>query len=162
MDEQTLTELFARLGAAAPAAWAGSQTREGIPQLARFVFLRQAWRAIVRPGDTSWIAAQRAHAASAPEAPFAGTGLALNRLLAQGAQESDLTELVRGMQAELLHALCYLLTDPGELEAEVADLRWALVQIDDEGRVLGDLEALHESVLETDPTGREMRPDMVS
>jgi hypothetical protein len=43
VDElQELTELFARLGAPRPESWARSQLEEGIPQLARFVFLRQA------------------------------------------------------------------------------------------------------------------------
>lgn len=158
MNESDLADLFARLGAPDPAGWARAQAAEGVPQLARFLFLRQAWRQVVPAGDTAWITAERAHAAAAPEAPFAGTGLALDRLLAQGAQEADLTELVRGMQAQLLHSFCYLLSDPGELEPEVADMTWALVQLDDEGQVLGEIGALHESVLETDPTGREMRP----
>jgi hypothetical protein len=37
-------------------------------------------------------------------------------------------------------------------------MAWALVQIGDDGDVLGNIGGLHESVLETDPTGREMRP----
>ncbi len=42
MNEMELTELFARLGARDPEKWARSQIKEGIPQLARFLFLRQA------------------------------------------------------------------------------------------------------------------------
>jgi hypothetical protein len=62
------------------------------------------------------------------------------------------------MQAELLFQLCYLLEDPGDVEPEVADVAWSLVQMDDDGNVLASVNGLHESVLETDPTGREMRP----
>jgi hypothetical protein len=62
------------------------------------------------------------------------------------------------MQAELLFSLCYLIEDPGDVEPEVEDVAWALVQVDAEGTVLDTIGGLHESVLETDPTGREMRP----
>jgi hypothetical protein len=47
MNQKTLTALFEKLGAADPDGWARSQLEEDIPQLARFLFLRQAWRAIV-------------------------------------------------------------------------------------------------------------------
>ena len=40
LDE--LTRLFARLGAPDPQGWASSQPNEGILQLARYLFLRQA------------------------------------------------------------------------------------------------------------------------
>jgi hypothetical protein len=58
----------------------------------------------------------------------------------------------------LLFQFCYLLEDPGDVEPEVADISWRLVQVDDDGNVLANVSGLHESVLETDPTGREMRP----
>lgn len=93
-----------------------------------------------------------------PDAPYAGVGAALSRLRAAGANDQDLTELVRGMQAQLLFSLCCQLDDPGEVEPEVEDVHWALVQINGEGEILGPISGLHESVLETDPTGREMRP----
>jgi hypothetical protein len=35
---------------------------------------------------------------------------------------------------------------------------WALFEVDDNGRPLREIGMLQESVLETDPTGREMRP----
>jgi hypothetical protein len=85
-------------------------------------------------------------------------GHALRKLRARGATDEELTDLVRGMQAELLFQFCYLLEDPGDVEPDVADVSWSLVQTDNEGNVLGSITGLHESVLETDPTGREMRP----
>jgi hypothetical protein len=60
------------------------------------------------------------------------------------------------MQWELLSSLCYLFEDPGELEPELGALRWRLVQVDDNGEVVAPIDMLHESVLETDPSGREM------
>jgi hypothetical protein len=157
-DLPALTELFGELGAPDPQSWARSQIEEGIPQLARYLFLRQAWRSIVPEGDSRWIDAAVARAESDPDEPCAGAGLALARLRAKGATDEDLTELVRAMQAELLSSFCYLLEDPGDVEDGVSDIAWALVQIDDAGSVLGEIGGLHESVLETDPTGREMRP----
>jgi hypothetical protein len=158
MDRRRLSALFKKLGAPDPDGWASSQIEEGIPQLARFLFLRQAWRAIVDESDFNWISGAIARAESRPEEPYAGVGHALRRLRALGASDEDLTDLVRGMQAELLFSLCYLLEDPGEVEPEAADTSWALVQTDGDGNVLATIGGLHESVLETDPTGREMRP----
>jgi len=158
MNQQQLAALFRKLGARDPDVWARSQVEEGIPQLARYLFLRQAWRNVVPEHDPSWIASLIRHSDAHPNDAYAGVGHALKRLRARGATDEELTDLVRGMQAELLFSFCYLLGDPGELEPEVADMAWALVQIDQEGKVVHGIPGLHESVLEVDPTGREMRP----
>ena len=158
MTKSELTALFRKLGAPKPAEWASSQISEGIPQLARFVFLRQAWRQVVDENDSSWIDNVIQNSERSPEAPHAGIGHALKKLRALGAEDKDLTDFARGMQAELLFSLCYLLDDPGEIEEEIADLSWALVEVGPDGNVLHQIGGLHESVLSTDPTGREMRP----
>lgn len=156
MNKNELAALFARLGAPDPSSWAASQLDEGIPQLARFLFLRQAWKQVVPEDDASWMDAFIAVAEKQPNGPYAGVGHALRSLRARGATNEELTDLVRGMQAELLFSFCYLLSDPGDLEVE--DVGWALVQVDRSGKVGDGIECLHESVLEMDPTGREMRP----
>ena len=153
-----LTGIFRKLGAPDPEGWARSQIQEGIPQLARYLFLRRAWQSILPDDDSSWIDATIAETHRAPQAPFAGVGAALERVRTAGCSDADLTEIARGMQVALLAALCHQLEDPGPLEAEVQDVNWALVQVDDDGRVAAQVLGLHESVLETDPTGREMRP----
>jgi len=153
-----LTELLTRLGAPDPSAWARSELEEDIPQVARYLFLRQAWQHVVGDGDQTWIDAWRDLAAQSPSAPCAGIGPALERLLAAGADRDDLTTVVRVMQYSTLFGLCYLLDDPGDVEPEVAELGWALVEVDEEGTVGRHIGALHESLLETDPSGREMRP----
>ena len=158
-NEERLADLFSRLGARDPGSWASSQVHEGINQLHRFLFLRQAWSNVVPEADHGWMDAVMASAQADPDAPYAGVGAALQRLLQAGAARDDLADLVRGMQAQLLFSLCYLLEDPSLEEAEVAGVGWALVETDENfeptGRTIG---GLHESVLETDPTGREMRP----
>jgi hypothetical protein len=158
MNQKKLAALFRKLGARDPDDWARSQLEEDIPQLARFLFLRQAWRAVLDEADATWITAAIARADSRPDEPYAGVGHALRKLRSRGATDEELTDLVRGMQAELLFQFCYLLEDPGDVEPEVADISWSLVQVDHDGNVLANVDGLHESVLETDPTGREMRP----
>lgn len=158
-DIEQLTELFRRAGAQNPERWATSQIDEGRSQLHRFLFLRQAWRGIVSEDDPSWMRKAVKEAEGDPNAPFAGVGLALKRLRDTGASESDLVDLVRGTQAQLLFHICYLLDDPSIDDRELSEIGWALVETDAEfeptDRAVG---GLHESVLETDPSGREMRP----
>lgn len=48
--------------------------------------------------------------------------------------------------------------DPGDVEPEVSDPWWTLFLVDENGTPIVPVDALIESVLETDPTGREMRP----
>jgi hypothetical protein len=69
------------------------------------------------------------------------------------------------MQYGLLFDVCYLLDDPYSalegiegLPPELEGFSWGLFEVDDEDRVGRPISGLHESVLETDPTGREMRP----
>jgi len=159
-DPKKLAALFERLGASNPEDWAGSQSREGINQLHRYLFLRQAWSKVIPDGDFSWCKAEIAKSNEDPKAPYAGIGLALERLLSMGASESDLSEVVRGMQAYLLAEFCELLDDPAlEEDPEIADLGWCLVETSPSFEATSvPIGCLHESVLETDPTGREMRP----
>jgi len=167
-DEQKIqqwTERFRMLGAYAPEGWARSQVEESIPQYARFVFLRQAWQSVIADGDTSWIDPQIQQADRRPRDPGAGIGPALKRMLATGASREDITEVVRVMQSHLLFNIAYQLADPGVVEYPSEDMpqvSWALFEVDEEGQPLHPIGALHESVLDTDPTGREMRPKGVT
>jgi len=160
MNQETakLAALFEKLGAPDPEEWASSQAEEGINQLGRYLFLRQAWRRVVPDGDTAWIYREIEWSAQNRGKPCSGLGPALGRLLEKGVDPLDISDVVRIMQYHLLFDLCYLLGDPGDVEPEVQHMLWALVQIDESGEVLDTIDALHESVLETDPTGREMRP----
>jgi hypothetical protein len=161
-----LTELFRCLGARSPESWADSEVTEGIPQLASFLFLKQAWSRVVSEQDPSWIDGAIREATAHPTRPYAGLGQALRSLRSRGATDAELTDLARGVQAQLLFHLCYLLGDPnlGELKSlfpegeDLGDIAWGFFLLDDEGRPVEPLACLHESVLDTDPTGREMTP----
>jgi len=158
-----LIGLFRELGAPDPESWARSQFREGIQQLARFSFLKGAWRGVVQEGDTGWIEREVELYQKKPNEVGAGAGRAILRLLDLRADTEDVTELVRTMQWQTLFHVCAVVDSATDDYANPRhpDEHWHLV-------LHGDLEqcrfdraqvgGLHESVLETDPTGREMRP----
>ena len=147
-DIERLTALFQKLGARNPLGWASSQVSEGIPQLARFLFLRQAWRHIVPEDDHAWIDASIEASKRRPDAPYSGVGLALQRLREAGVTPEVITDLVRGMQAQFMVQLCYQLEDPGDLEAEVRNTAWGLFLLDEDDQPIEPVTGLHESVLE--------------
>jgi hypothetical protein len=162
---EKLVSLLRRLGARDAESWARSEVDEGIPQLLRFLVLRGMWKGVIGEDETRWIEAHVASAEREPNAPLSGAGHALRRLLASGAAPADLTELVRGMQYETLFHVAYLLDDSvpafDDVRADVPeldDVAWGLWEEDDEGAPVQRIGGLHESVLDTDPTGREMRP----
>ena len=158
-DIAELSQLFERLGAQNSKSWASSQIKEGIPQLQRFLFLRQAWRNILDEDNIKWIERQIQDTERYPTGPYADVGSALKRSLAKGVSPQDLTEIARGIQAQMLFQLCYLLDDPDIREPELKEFSWGLFEVDaDNNPIPPRIGSLHESVLETDPTGREMRP----
>jgi hypothetical protein len=167
-EDQKIQELiahFSALGAYNPENWARSQVEEGIPQYARFVFLREAWRGVIADGDTSWVDNVITAAERHPRGPGAGIGPALKRLLASGARREDIAEILRVMQWEVLAHIAYQLADPSVVvypKTGMPRVRWELFETDKDGKPLHPIDGLHESVLDTDPTGREMRPKGVT
>jgi len=163
-NEKQIKELaahFRALGAYDPEGWARSQVQEGIPQYVRFVFLRQAWKSIIGDGDTSWIDPAIQDSKRRPRGPGAGIGPALERILAAGVKREDIAEIVRVMQWKVLFHISYQLADPGVVEyprEEMPKVNWELFEVNEAGQPLQPIDGLHESVLDTDPTGREMRP----
>lgn len=161
-----LSEAFKQLKAMDPEACARSEVTEGFAQLGRYLFLRGCWRAAIDPHDTSWIENYIEHSSRRPRDPYAGVGLALKRMLDLGVDEQSIVELVRGMQGELIFGICYLLSDPtpaletlpDSLRTKLEGYEWKLVEVSPNGGYGRSIEALHESVLETEPLQNEMRP----
>ena len=50
------------------------------------------------------------------------------------------------------------MNDPNDPEADALGISWGLFQVDQEGSAMKEIGGLHESVLDTDPSGREMTP----
>jgi hypothetical protein len=158
-SENELTELFRQLGAQSPELWARSQIVEGIPQLMRFLFLKDAWSYIIDEGHTEWIDDAINVAEANPGSPYSGLGLALARARAAGVSSGDLIEMARCLQAQMLFSITYLLDGPRSQHGPLYDVSWGLFQIAEDGQPTGpQISGLYESVLETDPSGREMRP----
>jgi len=154
-----LTSLFRRLGAPDPEDWASSEIKENIPQLARFLFLRSAWKLIVDEDNYEWISETITQSARRPNDPCAGLGPSLRRVLDQGVEKQDINDIVRIKQYELLFGLLYMLDDPSDLEPELGETGWVLDEVDASGKRTGRIvQGMYESALDMDPSGREMRP----
>jgi hypothetical protein len=82
----------------------------------------------------------------------------LKTLRSLGAGDQEITDIVPGMQAELLFGFCSMLDEEGDPELDHLGVQWWLVRMDADGRPLDIIGSLHESVLGMDPTEREMRP----
>lgn len=158
-SEEGLAKLFRDLGARDPEGWARSQVTEGIPQLLRFLFLKHAWDSVISEGSNKWIEQAIESSRHHPQAPYAGLGLALATCRSKGVSDEDLTEIARCLQAEMLFSIAYLLNGPPYEPGPLEDVAWGLFQTDVDGNAVGrQISGLHESVLELEPSGREMRP----
>jgi hypothetical protein len=154
---QQLTKVFRKLGAKDPEGWARSQIEEGIPQLARYVFLRQAWTYVADEKDDSWIDELLKLPVSQLARP------ALKRMLKKGVDRKDIVDLVREMQYNLLFDILYQLDGAYGCGVDFLDetmpfMSWHLFQTNEEGEPTVPIGGLYESVLRMDPTGREMGP----
>jgi hypothetical protein len=145
---ESLRDVFAAAGADEPESWARSEVSEDIAQLTRFLFLRAVWR---RMESVVQDAMSSTHASS---------------LIAAGADAGSLDSLVKSAIYDLAFNLCYLIDEPdgttwmegGVRRSDVAerDRRWELREITPDASLTGrDVGGLHESLLETDPSGRE-------
>jgi hypothetical protein len=100
--------------------------------------LKQLWAEVINPNlQEHWIDNAIAIANREPNAPFADTGMAAQRLLKLGASRRDLSLLARFAAYEAVFSTLYMFSDPG---------------VDD-----NDVEMLHESLLSADPSGNEGR-----
>ncbi|MEU3056148.1 hypothetical protein [Streptomyces griseus] len=147
-----LTALFDALGAGSDARdWAESETEEGLPQLARYRFLRTVWQDVDAWATEAprWVAAYRTDGAAAG---------AVDRALAAGLTPEELGALGREIARETAFGVLNALADPadGSLPAEVEEQLpgWRLAELDPTGTPTGrHLDALHEDFAELEPRG---------
>ena len=153
MTLEELTDIFRRLGANNPERWAGSQIREQIPQLGRFLVLRAMWDCVTRAGTTDRIDYGLKHGRDAPHIR------ALQAMLKAGVSKEAITSLARFKQAELLQEFCYLLEDYSSVPQNSIPktgkeyVRWSLREIDADGKPMErPIDGLHESFWSLDPS----------
>lgn len=150
-DIDRLAGLFTALGADDPEGWADSEVEEGIPQLARYRFLRMIWQDIDvwSTAAPDWVAAYR-------EEGLAGG--AVERAVRLGLSDAELGEIAREVAKETAFGLLHGMADPsdGDLPPEVERRLpgWCLAELSPEGEPTGRvLEALHEDLDELEPQG---------
>lgn len=154
-----LAKIFQKLGANDPQGWASSEINEGIPQLLRFLILKQITESISPTDSTDWIESEINNALKFPDAPYAGLGHGLEQCLKLGVSKEDLTEIARCLKMQTAFFILSALEGADQELEEVSEIDWGIFQIDADGNPLNiQAGGLHESVLEFDPEGREMRP----
>lgn len=134
-----LIERFRRAGCSEPESWARSEFEEGIPQYARFVFLRELWKMVAPKGSRDWL-----RHLELPNDD--GKGGARRRLNESSASMDDLTELVRCAQAEVVRKVAFLLDGYPSDDGDGEDFTWGLFEVDHEQRPGRAIDGLHESV----------------
>jgi hypothetical protein len=158
-SNEELVALFRGLGAHSPEDWVQHLPEDPSTHLARYMFLKQAWDSVAQEGDTKWMDDAITRSEQHPDEPYAGLGQSLQKVLAAGVPREDITELARCLQAGMLFRIAYLLDGRSYPVKGLEHIDWALFRTDEEGNPTKDqIAGLHESVLETDPTRREMRP----
>jgi hypothetical protein len=101
--------------------------------------LKQLWNETINSCmQEHWIDNLIRQSEKNPDAPFADLGPVLKRLLTAGATPRDLSLIARHAAYEAVFGTLYAFSDPG---------------VDDD-----DVEMLHESLISSDPSGREGRP----
>ncbi len=158
---EALVARLKALGARNPDEWALSEIAEDTPQLARYCLLRRVWPELidVYKAPQPWISNTVAASERDPRAPFSDAGLALKRLLGNGAQPEDISIVARAVAYEAVFGCLELIDKRRSPHAEDACPGWRLVEVGRDGKLTGrELGGLHESLLSMDPSGREGRP----
>jgi hypothetical protein len=151
-----LTEVFREAGATNPELWARSQVQEGINQLARFSFLKSISAAWLPETATNWVEAQIHSTPAISPYPGAQLSTVVQEMVTKGVRPESIVDLVRVIQFEALFHVCQTLDIGNEVDTSLVD--WALFEVDKQGQPTRVIDALHESLLEFDPSRRELFP----
>jgi hypothetical protein len=151
-----LTEVFRTAGAPDPESWARSQVHEGINQWARFCVLQALSSAWLPETATEWVTARLAERPAGSSLPGAQLPAVVQEMVRQGVRPESIVDLVRVVQFETLFHACQVLD--GTPDAPTPGTNWALFEVDEHGHPTRPIEALYESLLAFDPSGKELRP----
>jgi len=158
-----LVEQFRVAGADDPESWARSEISEDIAQLARFCFLRSLWPHTIDRWrqQTGWIEHAISMAERDPNSPFADAGVAIKAALARGVPRDDLASIARMVAHDTAFDVVHHIDEGEDAEYNIDNgyPAWTLSEIGPNELPTGrSLDALHESLLNMDPSGRDGRP----
>lgn len=151
-----LTDVFRRAGAKDPESWASSEVDEGINQLARFSFLKAISAQWLREDAFDWVDDAVKQISHQPDDPGAQLPAALQEMLDKGVSKEAIVDLVRVIQFDTLFHVCSVIDGSIDTDTPVSD--WALYETDEDDNPIDTIGGLHESLLEFDPSDKEMRP----
>lgn len=159
---QKLSQVFRDLGATNPESFASSQLQEGIPQLAHFVFLKQAWENIIDLENIDlWFDHIAQLAEEYPRGLPRQIAEALTPIISKGVSREEIAKLIQLVQYDTLDKLCFMLDDGGFAsplnvrDEEWQPVRWSRIQVDDDGNFVAPISALHEYSNGESPDGKQ-------
>jgi hypothetical protein len=123
--------------------------------------LKQAWSEIEDEKDTSWIDRYIAWGKdkTAAKTFWGRLSRSLESMRSKDVKDAEIAAVVQTAQYLLLGSVCYQLDDcdssPINVEGDWPRVRWALFQVDDNGKPLQRIGGLHEYADSMDPSGRE-------
>jgi len=125
------------------------------------LFLRGLWKSIPDEDDASWV--QRVAQLPVTSEPLGDFGEIVREMLQKGVSAAAIARFAKLVGYETAFGICYHLDDPhasyegfGDKPQEVA---WGVFSLDPAtDEPASPLEGLHERLLSSDPTGREMCP----
>jgi len=149
-----LIEEFRRLGLERPESWARSQVREGINQLSRARLLYWLFSNITRTdNDNDRSVADAVNRYDRDEAGQPGSGIVSNpqaqiykRMLSEGFTERDIRVVIRETEIKALMNFVCALDGCVSPPPEAGSCGFGVFEIDEKGRPLRPVNALHESV----------------
>lgn len=134
MTHEELVDQFRTLGVSDPEGWAASQRDEGIDQIARATVIRAVVDIVARSPETlAWIGE-----GDTPELRAAMVALG---------PSPELDLLAKHVAHAALFEILTLLDGSSEPERNPAGFFPGVARYDEERRYLGDIEALHDSLL---------------
>jgi hypothetical protein len=153
---EDLTRIFTEAGAKDPESWANSQYNEGINQLGRFSFLKCITSEWLQENQFDWIDNHISSNSDNFGNPCSQLGRALSEMILKGVSKESIIGLIRVIQYETLHHVCSTIDLSIDIQTPVSE--WGLFEIDKNNTPTSAINGLHESLLEFDPSGNEMRP----
>jgi hypothetical protein len=153
-----LVEAFRRLGLARAESWARSETREGINQLSRAKLLYWLFSNVIHTDNGNDLSVATAvgqydrdeekqpgsGVVSHPEAPI------YKRMLAAGFTEQDIRVILREAQIKAMMDFVCVLDGCGAPPEEAAPCSFGVFEMDEEGKPLRHVAALHENLNDFD------------